>query len=151
MMRPLPHPEKHLESPSSSVPAGGPAPVGAGVYGRSVRSLVISGPRGLQLGCSAPERSAERMRGLLRRGAIEIDEALLIPDATSVHTFGVRFPILVARLDDSLRVVDVRRVMPYRLVMRMGDARHVLECHPDVDLRPGDVLRVDGEQELRGR
>lgn len=85
------------------------------------------------------------MRGLLRRSAIEIDEALLIPDATSVHTVGMRFPILVARLDDALRVVDVRRVMPYRLVMRMRDARHVLECHPDVDLRPGDILRVDGE------
>ena len=112
---------------------------------------MISGPRGLQLRCSTPDRPLERMRGLLRRSAINIDEALLIPDSTSVHTFGMRFPILVGRLDDSLRVVDVRRVMPYRLVMRMGHARHVLECHPDIDLRPGDVLRLDGEQELRGR
>ena len=116
-----------------------------------MRSLVIGGPRRLQLRCSTPERPLERMRGLLRRNVIKIDEALLIPDSTSVHTFGMRFPILVSRLDDSLRVVDVRRVMPNRLVMRMRDARHVLECHPDVDLRPGDVLRVDGEQELRGR
>ena len=124
-------------------------PVGGGVYRHCVRSLMISGPRGLQLRCSAPERPPERMRGLLRRNAIEIDEALLIPDSTSVHTFGMRFPILVSRLDDSLRVVDVRRVMPYRLVMRMRDARHVLECHPDVDLRTGDILRVGGELRVR--
>jgi uncharacterized membrane protein (UPF0127 family) len=115
-----------------------------------VRWLTISGPKGLQLRCGVPARLPERVRGLLRREAIEIDEALLIPDVTSVHTFGMRFPILVARLDDSLRVVDARRVMPYRLVMPMRNARHVLECHPDVDLFPGDVLRVDGELELRG-
>lgn len=89
------------------------------------------------------------MRGLLSREAIEVDEALLIPDATSLHTFAMGFPILVARLDDSLGVVDARRVMPYRLVMPMRNARHVLECHPDVDLRPGDVLRVDGELKIR--
>jgi hypothetical protein len=103
----------------------------------------------LQLRCGVPERLPERVRGLLRREAIQIDEALLIPDATSVHTFGMRFPILVARLDDSLRVVDTRRAMPYRLVMPMRNVRHVLECHPDVDLLPGDVLRVDGEPRFR--
>jgi hypothetical protein len=89
------------------------------------------------------------MRGLLQREAIEVGAALLIPDATSVHTFGMRVPILVARLDDSLRVVDTRRAIPYRLVMPMANARHALECHPDVDLLPGDVLRVVGELELR--
>lgn len=74
-----------------------------------------------------------------------IDEGLLLTDATSVHTLGMRFPILVARLDDSLRVVDVRRLVPYRLVAPIRRARHVLECHPDADLRLGDVLRVDSE------
>jgi uncharacterized protein len=124
-------------------------PVGAGVYRRCVRWLTISGPRRLQLRCGVPVRLPERVRGLRRREAIVIDEALLISDATSVHTFGVRFPILVVRLDDSFRVVDARRVMPYRLVMPTRNARHVLECHPDVDLRPGDVLRVDGELKIR--
>jgi hypothetical protein len=108
-----------------------------------MRWLTISGPRGLQLRCGVPERLRERVRGLLRWETIEIDEALLIPDETSVHTFGMRFPILAARLDDSFRVVDARRVMPYRLVMPMRNARHVLECHPDVDLRAGDALRFD--------
>jgi hypothetical protein len=115
-----------------------------------MRWLTISGPRGLQLRCGVPERLPERVRGLLRWEAIEIDEALLIPDATSVHTFGMRFPILVARLDDSLRVVDARRVMPHRLVLPIRNARIVLECHPDVDLLPGDVLRLDEELELSG-
>jgi hypothetical protein len=110
--------------------------------------MTIIGPRRLQLRCGVPERLPERVRGLLRQEAIEIGEALLIPDTTSVHTFGMRFPILVARLDDSLRVVDARRVTPYRLVMPMRNALHVLESHPDVDLLPGDVLRVDDELAL---
>jgi uncharacterized membrane protein (UPF0127 family) len=79
---------------------------------------------------------------LLRRSTLGADEALLLSDTTSVHTFGMRFPILVARLDDSFRVVDVLRVPPHRLVMPMGRARYVLECHPDVELRAGDELRI---------
>jgi uncharacterized membrane protein (UPF0127 family) len=79
--------------------------------------------------------------GLLRRDLLDVEEALLLPDATSVHTFAMRFPILVVRLDGSFRVVDVRRVPPWRLVPPMRGARHVLECHPDVDLRVGDELR----------
>lgn len=84
----------------------------------------------------------ERVRGLLGQEAIKLDEALLIMDVTSVHTLGMRFPILVARLDDSLRVVDIRRVAPQRFVPPMRAARHVLECHPDVDLRTGDWLEI---------
>lgn len=145
MMSPLPFPENHLGSPSSSRASVELLHVGAGAYRRHVRWLTIRGLRGFQVRCGVPVRLPERVRGLLRREAIEMDEALLIPDATCVHTFGMRFPILVARLDDSLRVVDARRVMPYRLVMPMRNARHVLECHPNVDLRAGDALRVDDD------
>jgi hypothetical protein len=94
------------------------------------------------LRCGVPERLLERARGLLRRQGIDLDEAILLMDVTSVHTVGMRFPILVTRLDESLRVVDVRRVPPHRLVLPMRQARHVLECHPDVDLRTGDQLEI---------
>jgi uncharacterized protein len=79
---------------------------------------------------------------LLRRREIGSDEALLLPNGTSVHTFGMRFPILVLRLDPSLRVMDVRYVAPMRFVPPMRRARHVLECQPDVDLRVGDQLDI---------
>jgi uncharacterized protein len=79
---------------------------------------------------------------LLRRHEIASDEAMLLSNATSVHTFGMRFAILVVRLDQSFRVVDARRVSPRRFVPPMPVARHVLECHPDADLRTGDRLEV---------
>jgi hypothetical protein len=82
------------------------------------------------------------MRGLTGIEHLDRSDALLLHDTTSVHTFGMRFPLLIARLDRSLIVVDVRRVAPRRLLWPSGRAAHVLECSIDVDLRPGDALRV---------
>jgi uncharacterized membrane protein (UPF0127 family) len=87
------------------------------------------------------DRPRDRARGLIGAGALAADEALFIPDATSVHTFGMAFAILVARLDASLRIVDLRRMPPRRLALPMRRARHVLEGPVGLDLRVGDVLR----------
>ncbi|HSJ51669.1 MAG TPA: DUF192 domain-containing protein [Actinomycetota bacterium] len=89
-------------------------------------------------------RRSERARGLLGRSALALDEALLIPRASSVHTFGMRFPILVARLDEALRVKDARVVPPRRLVLPSRRAWLVLEAGAALDLRAGDRLRVVG-------
>jgi hypothetical protein len=67
---------------------------------------------------------------------------MLFLDATSVHTFGMRFPLLIARLDRSLTVVEVRGLVPRRVLAPTPRAEHVLECSILVDLRPGDRLRV---------
>jgi hypothetical protein len=66
---------------------------------------------------------------------------MLIPNASSVHTFGMRFPILVARLDAELRVVEVDRLRPGRLLLPRRAVRHVLEGPIELDVRVGDVLR----------
>lgn len=79
---------------------------------------------------------------------MKADEAMLFSNATSVHTFGMRFAVLVVRLDPSFRVVDARRVAPRRFVPPMRAARHVLECHQDVDLRSGDRLEIRTRQEI---
>jgi hypothetical protein len=79
---------------------------------------------------------------LLRRHEIASNEAILFSNATSVHTFGMRFAILVVRLDRSFRVIDARPVAPRRFVPPIRVARHVLECHPDVGLRTGDWLEI---------
>ena len=85
----------------------------------------------------------ERASGLLGRPPLAPDEALLLPRATSVHTVGMRIAILVARLDEELRVVEVRVVPPRRLVPPSRRARHVLEASAGLDLRAGDRLRVE--------
>jgi uncharacterized membrane protein (UPF0127 family) len=99
-------------------------------------------PRGDALLCRVAEAGPDRRTGLRNATDLSPEAALLFPNATSVHTFGVRFPILVARLDDAFTVVDVRRVRPGRFVPPMRRASHVLECNEDVDLRVGDVLRI---------
>jgi len=67
---------------------------------------------------------------------------MLFAGARSVHTLGMRFPIAVAHLGRDLGILRVRIVTPWRLVLPVGEARHVLECSPEVDLRVGDRLRV---------
>jgi hypothetical protein len=86
------------------------------------------------------------------RGARDLphDTALLFPNATSVHTLGTRFPILVVRIDDTFTVVDVRRILPRRFVPPMRRASHVLECNEDVDVRVGDVLRIEAPDRSAG-
>jgi hypothetical protein len=101
----------------------------------------LRGPRGIRLRCRVARTHRQRLRGVIGRGRLGPDEALLLPGATSVHTFGLRHPLLVARLDAGLRVVDVRTVRPRRLLAPRWRARHVLECSERVDLRAGDVLR----------
>src|SRR4051794_13986162 len=56
--------------------------------------------------------------GLLR--ALPSGHALRIPDCRSVHTFGMRFPIDVAFLDERGRTIRVERSV---------GARRVLVCH----------------------
>ena len=88
--------------------------------------------------------------GLSGAGDLPHDTALLFPNATSVHTLGTRFPILVVRLDGAFTVVDVRRVLPGRFVPPMRQASHVLECNENADVRVGDVLRIEGPDRSAG-
>jgi uncharacterized membrane protein (UPF0127 family) len=107
-----------------------------------MREVVLEGPRGLRLRCRVAELPRERIRGLLGATRLEVDEALLLTNATSVHTFGMRLPILVARLDGGLRVVAARRVPPRRVLLPRLGAQHVLEGSAALDLRDGDRLRI---------
>jgi hypothetical protein len=52
--------------------------------------------------------------------------ALLIPRCSSVHTFGMRFPLEVVFLDETRRELERRRVAPRRIASRRG-ADSVLE------------------------
>jgi uncharacterized protein len=54
-------------------------------------------------------------------------EGLLIPDCGSVHTFGMRFALDLLFLDAGGRVVELRRGVPPRRVIRCSAAAAVLE------------------------
>ena len=80
------------------------------------------------------------MKGLRAWITLQPTEALLLTRTRSVHTFGMSFPIDVVSLDGTMRVVSVRRMPPGRLLLPRPHVRHILECAPGADLRPGDVL-----------
>lgn len=71
-------------------------------------------------------------------------EALVFRNCSSLHTFGMRFPLDVLFLDGNLRVLAVRpRVGPYRAVLGPKGTRWSLEMPASarVDrLRVGDTL-----------
>lgn len=105
-----------------------------------MRRISVVGPRGVVLEVSIPTSHAERMRGLLGRDSLGEREALLLERTRSIHTLGMRFPIAVALLDRSSRILAVLRVAPGRVVLPRPRVRHVLECRVDIDLRVGDRL-----------
>jgi uncharacterized protein len=81
----------------------------------------------------------DRRRGLRGRDEIEPGCGILFPDARSVHTFGMRFPITVAFLDADHRVIEARTVVPGRVVWNLR-ARHVIEIGAGECVRLGDRL-----------
>jgi uncharacterized membrane protein (UPF0127 family) len=108
---------------------------------------VLTGPRGLRLAVEICESPAERRRGLLGRDRLEPGTGLLIPGARSVHTIGMRFPLLVAFLDGRLVVRRIGLMRPGRLALPRLGVRHVLELADrgpdDTNPRAGDRLRLE--------
>ncbi len=87
---------------------------------------------------------AERSRGLLGRRGIET--ALVLEPASSVHTFGMAFPIDVAYVARSGRVLAVRTMARHRLGLPRPRSRWILEAEAGRmqrwGIRPGCTLQV---------
>jgi uncharacterized protein len=86
-------------------------------------------PRETVLGFDLPIAATRRAR-LLGLAFIDRDEAgegLVIPDCRSVHTFGMRFALDLVFIDAHGRVVELRREVPPRRLVRCPAADSVLE------------------------
>ena len=82
---------------------------------------------------------SSRLLGLALLRGLPSGHALLIADCRSVHTFGMRFPIDVAFLDERGRAIRVSRaVPPWRVVVCRG-AFAVIEAPA------GEIDRYAGE------
>jgi uncharacterized membrane protein (UPF0127 family) len=68
-----------------------------------------------------------RLLGLAWRDRERAGAGLLIPRCSSVHTFGMRFPLDVYFLDAEGRVIAVRRQVPPRRVLWQRGASAILE------------------------
>lgn len=68
-----------------------------------------------------------RLLGLARLDRDEAGPGFLIPRCSSVHTFGMRFPLDLYFLDERLALLVVHREIPARRVVSHRSASAVLE------------------------
>lgn len=68
-----------------------------------------------------------RLLGLSWRNRERAGPGLLIPRCSSVHTFGMRFPLDIYFLDAEGRVISVRRRVPPCRVLWQRSAAAILE------------------------
>lgn len=105
--------------------------------------LQVSGAK-RDVAVSMTETARERMRGLLGRNLLPVDEALLLKRCASVHTFGMRFAIDVVFLDRFERAVAIHHDLRQRRIVFNLRAAHTLELSAGVartlGLTVGDQL-----------
>ena len=74
------------------------------------------------------ETGLHRIVGLLGERELPPGDGLLIVPSQGVHTWGMRFPIDIAVLDNEWKVIATRRVMrPFRMTRMFWKAAAVLE------------------------
>ncbi|HVF08473.1 MAG TPA: DUF192 domain-containing protein [Actinomycetota bacterium] len=103
-----------------------------------MRRRGFRGPRSSAWTIDEPDTRRERMRGARDLRWLTSTHGVLFRRCRSVHTFGMREPIVVAALDARLCVVHVRIVRPRRLWLPRTRVRHVLEARADADVQRGD-------------
>jgi uncharacterized membrane protein (UPF0127 family) len=89
----------------------------------------------------------DRTRGLL--GREELEGAVLLRPAKSVHTMGMRFPIDVAYCDQDLVVLKIVTMATFRVGAPVLRARSVVEAEAGSferwKLEVGDQLEIRGD------
>ncbi len=113
----------------------------------SEQRLLGAGGREICSRCTIADTPLPRMRGLLGRSALAVDEGILLRPAPSVHTFFMRFPIDVVFVDRELQVIRVDAdVKPWRVTACRG-AHAVLELAAGEaarrQIREGELLRFE--------
>jgi uncharacterized membrane protein (UPF0127 family) len=90
---------------------------------------------------------AARLIGLLGKRRLEPGAGLIIEPCSSIHTFGMAFPIDVITLDRDDRVLGTwSHVRPWRMKVFGRGTRRVLELASGsiqrTDIAVGDLLRI---------
>jgi len=88
-----------------------------------------------------------RLKGLLGRSGLYESEGLLLSPCSSIHCFGMRFPIDAIFLDKQYRVVAIHPNMKPGAMASHRQARYVLELKAGEaerhNLEVGEQLRID--------
>ena len=110
----------------------------------------------LSLGVSPADTTFARLRGLIGRLRLRLDEGLWVVPSIGVHTIGVLFPLDLVYLDDDYRVLQIIEHFPrFRIAPINSRAASVLELplHTIYSslTQPGDQLLICGVEDMVGR
>jgi hypothetical protein len=82
-----------------------------------------------------------RLKGLLGKKELPAGKGIVIKPCSSIHTFGMAFPIDVAFVDKKDSVCYILEAMPsYRLSPLVRKASYVIEAPPNTFKKTGTVL-----------
>jgi uncharacterized protein len=85
-----------------------------------------------------------RLKGLLGRKELEESEGLIIYPCSSIHCFGMQFPIDAVFLDENKKIIKVAENMPSKARASAKGGKYVLELKAGMvlkkQIRAGDYL-----------
>ena len=110
----------------------------------------------LSLGVAAADTTLSRLKGLIGKLKLGLDEGLWIVPSRGIHTVGVLFPLDLVYLDESYKVIHVVESFPtFRISPLITQAASVLELptHTIYSSRtqPGDQLVICVAEEMEQR
>jgi uncharacterized protein len=110
----------------------------------------------LSLGIAAADTTLTRLKGLIGKLTLGVDEGLWIVPSRGIHTLGVLFPLDLVYLDENNQVLHVVESFPtFRISPLITQAASVLELPTHTiyssQTQPGDQLVICVAEEMEHR
>ena len=110
----------------------------------------------LCLGVTPADTIFARLKGLIGRLRLRLDEGMWVVPSQGIHTFGVLFPLDLIYLDEDYRVIHVIEYFPrFRIAPLRAQAASVLELPTHTiyssQTQPGDQLVICAAEEMESR
>jgi uncharacterized protein len=110
----------------------------------------------LCLGVTPADTTFSRLKGLIGRLKLRLDEGMWVVPSRGIHTLGVLFPLDLIYLDDNYRVIHVIEYFPrFRIAPLRAQAASVLELPTHTiyssQTQPGDQLVICAAEEMESR
>jgi uncharacterized membrane protein (UPF0127 family) len=110
----------------------------------------------LSLGVAVADTTVARLKGLIGKLALGLDEGLWIVPSRGIHTVGVLFPLDLVYLDDSHKVIHAVESFPtFRISPLIAQAGSVLQLPTHTiyssQTQPGDQLMICVAEEMEHR
>lgn len=110
----------------------------------------------LCLGVTPADTTFARLKGLIGRLKLRLNEGMWVVPSRGVHTLGVLFPLDLIYLDENYRVIHLIEYFPrFRIAPLRAQAASVLELPTHTiyssQTQPGDQLVICKAEEMEAR